>query len=298
MGSRANVCKKEMKKILALLLVLCGLGIMNGANPVPAPAPTVPDDEEDPYYLLCDEASRRIAAGDYESAAARLIEAISIHPTFEGNVLLLSNLGMVYSCLDRDSLAIATFDKALAQAPGQKTVLNNRARVLIKMGRDSEAFRDFATILQSDSINLDARFYHGTIALYSGDLATAEADFGVLRRLAPESTSTAEALATLYSMTGRDLEAVPYLKRLIALDPSAEYYATLAGCYIAADYLAEASDIISRGLEKYPHDPELYYYRARMKREQFLFDEAAKDLDKAVEYGLSPTKARQLMGKK
>lgn len=283
---------------LSLIIALFFGFALQAAPPVPAPMRTVPDDEEDPYYILCEEADRAIAAEDYETAAVRLLEAMSIHPTFEGNVLLMSNLGMVYSCMDRDSLAIATFDEALRRAPGQRTVVANRARVLVKMGRDREAFRDFSTLIEADSLNLDARFYRGTIALYAGNLATAEGDFAVLLRESPESTATAEALAALYSLTGRDREAVPYLKRLIAIEPSGEYFATLAGCYLAMDYLNEASEVIGEGLEKFPNDPELYYYRSKLKRARFLFDEADADLQRALTLGLSPKKAEELKQKK
>ncbi|MBD5220625.1 MAG: hypothetical protein HDS72_10430 [Bacteroidales bacterium] len=283
-----------MKRLLPFLLAILAAVIPALADDPAKPLRTVPDDEEDPYYLLCEEADRAIAAADYETAATRLLEALSLHPNFEGNILLLSNLGMVYSCLDRDSLAISTFDEALSRAPGQRTVLNNRARVLLKMGRDDEAYDDFETIIEADSINLDARFYHGTMALFTGDLATAEADFAVLRNIAPESTATAEALSALYTLTGRDAEAVPYLRRLIALDPSGEYYASLAGCYLQLERFNDASETIELGLAHYPRDPELYYYRARLKKERYLFDEAHADADRAVALGLSPRKAAEL----
>ncbi len=282
-----------MKRLLTLLLALLPLA-MAAADPE-MPRRTVPDDEEDPYYLLCGEADKAIAEADYETAATRLLEALSLHPDFEGNILLLSNLGMVYSCLDRDSLAIATLDEALARAPGQRTVLNNRARVLLKMGRDDEAYDDFATIIEADSINLDARFYHGTIALFSGQLAAAEADFAVLRDVAPESTATAEALAALYTLTARDAEAVPYLRRLVALEPSGEYYAQLAGCYLQLERFNDASETIEEGLKRFPNDPELYYYRAKLKKERYLFDEARADAQRALNLGLSPRKAAEFL---
>lgn len=282
-----------MNRLLTLLFALLPLAM--GATDPEMPRRTVPDDEEDPYYLLCGEADKAIAEADYETAATRLLEALSLHPDFEGNILLLSNLGMVYSCLDRDSLAIATLDEALARAPGQRTVLNNRARVLLKMGRDDEAYDDFATIIETDSINLDARFYHGTIALFSGQLAAAEADFAVLRDVAPESTATAEALAALYTLTARDAEAVPYLRRLVALEPSGEYYAQLAGCYLQLERFNDASETIEEGLKRFPNDPELYYYRAKLKKERYLFDEARADAQRALNLGLSPRKAAEFL---
>ena len=130
---------------------------------------TVPDDEEDPYYLLCGQADAAIKDGKFDEAAARLIDAMSVRPDSPQNILLLSNLGMVYSYMGRDSLALATLDEALRRAPSMRTVLSNRAHVLLNMGRDSEAMRDFTAVIASDSLNTDARF---TTAQYRYTMAT------------------------------------------------------------------------------------------------------------------------------
>ena len=128
-----------MKYISALLLSFCILS---------AVAQDAKDNgDEDPYYLLTEQADKAIAAQDYESAAARLIEAMSIRPDAPENVMLLSNLGMVYSYMDRDSLALETLNKALDRAPSMRTVLSNRAHVLLKMGRDMEARRDRKSVV-------------------------------------------------------------------------------------------------------------------------------------------------------
>ena len=275
-------------------LILVAFLLALAAVSVRALAATQPDDEEDPYYILCGQADKAIADGDYDEAAARLLDAISIRPGAPENVLLMSNLGMVYSYMDRDSLAIATLDEAHRIAPAMRTVLNNRAKVFLKMGRDAEAMRDFGAVIAADSLNLEARFYHGIIALYSGKLDVAEADFEVLKEKDPKSTSTAQALATLYSLSGRDKEAIPYFKSLIAVEPSAEYYAALAGCELAVERLSDASATISEGLEKFPDDPELYYYRAKLNRDRYRLDDARADAARAVKLGLEPRKAKEL----
>ena len=98
---------------------------------LPTVAWAVADDEEDPYFLLCEQADKAIADGDYLSAIQRLNEAISIRPDAPENVLLMSNLGMLYSYTDQDSLALRTFDEALGIAPSMRTVHLNRARVYL-----------------------------------------------------------------------------------------------------------------------------------------------------------------------
>lgn len=264
---------------------------------VSAVTPSKPDDEEDPYFLLCGQADKAIADGDYYEAAARLIDAISLRPSSPESILLMSNLGMVYFYMEKDSLALATLNEAHRRAPAMRTVLANRAKVLLNMGRDEDAYADFGAVLAADSLNAEARFYHGTIALYKGGRDVAEADFDVLKSVAPNSSLTSQALSALYSLTGRNREAIPYFRKLIDTEPSAEYYSGIAGCYLALGQLGEAGAAIAKGLEKYPDDAELYYYRAMLNRDRYRLDDAHADASKAIRLGLSPQKAKALFAK-
>lgn len=255
---------------------------------------TVPIDEEDPYVLLCGEADAAVADGRFADAAQRLTEAIGMRPDNPQNVLLMSNLGMIYSYMDRDTLALAVLDEALRQAPALRQAQTNRGKVLLKLGRDKDAFDAFGKVLEADSINFDARFYHGTIALYAGDLDTAEADYAVLAGLLPKSIVTARALGMLYSLTGRNLEAIPYLERLVDEEPSPEYYAALVGAQLALSRLTDASATITAGMQRFPSDPELYYYRAMLNRDRFLLDDARADAKRAIQLGANPLRVAQL----
>lgn len=271
------------------------MGVLSWAMPAYA---ADDDTDEDPYFILMGEADKAIADGRYEEAAARLVDAMAVEPGNPGNVMLLSNLGMVYSYMDKDSLALVALDEASRRAPRMVTVINNRARIYLKLNRDDEAFDEFSHALEIDSVNLDARYYRGFMSLYKGNLPGAEADFDVLKRKVPNSYITAVALSSLYSMTGRDRQAVPYFEKLLELDPNPEYYAGLAGCYLAMDNLSEASAVINEGLKRYSRDPELYYYRARLNHERFRLDDARADAKKAIEYGASPAKVNAIFEKK
>lgn len=279
-----------MKRIL--LSLICAVPFLASAVD-----PQVPDDEEDPYFLLCGQADEAIKDRKYEDAAARLIEAMSIRPDAPENILLLSNLGMVYSYMDRDSLALETLNEALRRAPAMRTVLSNRGRILLKLGRDKDAYADFSAVIDADSINSDARYYRGTMALYSGNLEQAEKDFDVLKTQKPDDHATAIALSSLYFLTNRNKEAIPYLKKVIEVDPDAEYYASLSACYLALGNLTEASATLAEAFAKHPSDPELYYYRAMLNRDRYRSDEAHRDADMAVKLGLSPRKAKALFEK-
>ena len=87
---------------------------------LPSVARDVPDDEEDPYFILSGQAAEAIDSCDYENAAARLLEAMSLRPNSPENVLLMSNLGMVYSYMDKDSLALMTLNRASSKPDATK----------------------------------------------------------------------------------------------------------------------------------------------------------------------------------
>lgn len=260
-------------------------------------AASVTDDdfEEDPYVLLCGEADRALAAGDWAQASARLEEALQLLPHSASGVLLINNLGLAYSMQGLDSLALARLNTAVESYPEMKILRSTRAKVLLNAGRDRDAFRDFDVIIALDSLDADARYYHGLMALYGGGSAVAEDDFEVLASLEPESLRTWRALATLYSLTGRPRKAVTYFEKLIdSPERAPEYYAALAGCYLSLGELSNASSTIKDGLKEWPQDPELFYYRAWLNRDRFHLDDARADAKRAIELGANPAKVKAL----
>lgn len=254
-------------------------------------------DEADPYFILTGEADEAIKNKDYPTAVLRLRDALKVDPDNASNALLLSNLGMVYNYLDQDSLAMDAYDKALELAPSMTVVRANRGILNLKMGHDAAAWQDFADVIARDSLNTAARYYHGMISLYGGKLNDARSDFAVLESVSPGSYNTNVAMSSLYSFTGCPAEAIPYYKKLIEQDPAPEYYAALAGCYLSLDYLPEASAILAEAFEKCGEDPELYFYRAWLNKENFQNDAARDDAARAIELGANPRKVNQMMAR-
>lgn len=247
-----------------------------------------------PYYLLIGQAEEAIAEDRLDEAATRLIEAMSVEPDNPGNLLLMSNLGVVYWRDGRDSLALETFNRVLEEAPAMVTVRLNRGRLHLDLGHSREAYDDFSEVVAQDSLNAGARYYRGTMNLYGGHLADAETDFEVIRTLYPKALDTAVAMSALYSLSGRNREAIPYFERLIEDDPAPEYYAGLAGCLLAIENLSRASEVIAAGLKRYSHDPELYYYRAWLNRDRYRLDDAHADARRAIELGANRQKVEAL----
>jgi len=241
--------------------------------------------DERPYFLLIGQSEQALENQDYEAAGLRLVEAMGMEPDNPLNVALLSNLGIIYFYQDKDSLALEVLDKVIERSPRLVAGHENKARVLTALRRDREAYDEYAAIIAIDSLNTNARYYHGMMALYGGDRHTAETDFAVLERVIPKARITYTAMGTLYSMTGREREAIHYFRKLIEVEPAAEYYASLAGCYLAVDDLNSASETLGRAMERYPDDPELYYYRAWLNRDRYEYDAARADADRAIKLG-------------
>ena len=288
-----------MKRLLslrrsALFAIITAAAVSMAAFDIPGTTAPPKQPSDNDYMDLVGEAEKAISVNNYEAAVACIKRAIDLEPDNPSNILLMSNLAMVYSYMDQDTLALITYDETLRQAPNMTTVRNNRALLLAKMGRDNEAFNAFAAVIDTDSLNATARYYHGIMALYSSRLDIAETDFAVLKSVAPDSRHTAVALSSLYSMTQRNLEAIPYFKKLVKDSPDPEFYAGLAGCYLALGRLSEASETIADGLKRYAYDPELYYYRAWLNRDRFRLDEAHDDARKAIALGANAAKVNAL----
>ncbi len=280
-----------MKRIISLLTFVLAAVCVRAQMPVDSIY------DENPYFLLMGEADHAIAARDWNEAVARLRDAIEVDPVNPSNALVYYNVGLCQSYLGNDSLALEAYDRSLEIAPRMSVALMGRGRSLLSLNRDREAFEAFGDVLDIDSLSQEARFYHGMMALYGGNAEMAERDFNVLRSVAPDEDDTYIALSTLYSLTGREREAIPYLTLLVESHPEAEYYAALAGCYLALEQLTEASATIHDGLERFPADPELYYYRAWLNRDLYRNDDAKRDARKAVELGASPVRVSALFEK-
>lgn len=263
----------------------------------PAPRDTSGMDER-PYFLLIEQSEQALADNDYAAAALRLVEAMAVEPDNELNIALLSNLGMIYYYDGLDSLALTVLDKAIERSPRFKAPRENRARVLLGLGRDDMAYEEYGRIIALDSIDTSARFMHAMMALHRHRLDIATADIAVLERIIPLHRDTRLARATLYSLTGRELQAVSLLRDLISIEPALPYFQRMAACQLVLDDLQGMAETIGQGLERYPGDPGLLLLRAQLNQHRYRPDEAQRDARQALQAGADPDAVRQVLGQK
>lgn len=233
--------------------------------------------QSDAYLAMVDSAQTAIAADELDNAEIFLRRAMDIEPSSPGNLMLLSNLGMIQFRNGKPDAALETLGNAHRMAPRAVVVLTNRAQVLVALGRDDEAYDDYSTIIALDSLNSDARFNRGMIALDRHSTEEAATDFAILKAIDPDSRNTRMAMASLCLSTGKYADAIPWFDLLIASDSEPQYYLHRAYCLMMNERLSEASADISAGLELEPDNPDLYELRAALYRLYYRHSDAEAD---------------------
>lgn len=259
---------------------------------VPASASTI-DKASDDMWAEIDNA---IAGQNWNTADSLISCVINSQPDDATNVMLLSNLGMIRHYAGNDSLALATLSLAHKAAPASVTILANRATVLTAMGRVTDAITDYDTIQQLDSTYSDTYLYRGLLQLYSGNFEEAFADLQQREKLSPRNEDTLIALASYYTITEDNENAITYYTSLIRANPQAEYFAGRALCALRLDRLVDASEDIADGLDLDPDYSELYLCRAILNKKRYCNDDAQSDADRAISLGASPARVHALLG--
>lgn len=247
------------------------------------------------YLDWVDKAEKAIKESKWSDAEQALREALRSEPGNPGNVLLMSNLGMILYYDGRTEEALSTLTQAHDIAPRSVTVLMNRARIYSSTGRTEQAKSDYSTVITLDSTLAEPRFYRAMISLHQGSGEDFKADLDTLAAMAPEHRLTHLAQATLLMETGQYREAIPHLTAAIDSDADASYYGSRAFCYLLTGDLQRASDDIAKGLELDPTDGELYLYRGLLNKMRYRPSDAKADGDKAIKYGIDPKRVKQLL---
>lgn len=282
--------KKTASLIIALLAITFITSSATASNDAQGNEPS------DAYMALVDEASAASRKGEWSRADTLLCRAMEMQPGLPTNILLLSNLGMIRFYAGNDSLAIATLTDAHLQAPHSVTILQNRAKVLSYTGRHDQAYDDYTAIIHLDSTVVEPHFHRAILSLRRSDIATATHDIDRLKALAPASPLTLEAEAYLNFAQNQYAPALSLLNPLIEKSPTPDLMAVASFCHLMLGNLAEASDLIGRGLQSEPTHAELHLYRALLNKMRFRPDDARTDAIRAIQLGVSAERAEALIG--
>lgn len=249
---------------------------------------------QDSYMKLVEKAEKTIDKGEYLEGARLLLQAMKLEPDNAGNVMLLSNVGMLYHYCGLDSMAIVTMNQVAEMAPESVTINSNRARVLEETGMLDEAFDAYGRVLALDSTLVEPRISRGIILLRSGDVMAAEQE---IAGLSPDlKDSRYMGLMALLAEARADYQkAIVYYTRLLDAEKSADIYAARAMCHVRLENLTDASEDIQNAIELDADCAEAYVARACMKRRSFLNDESLNDAQHAIDLGADRNRVRALL---
>ena len=247
------------------------------------------------YLDLVQKADDAIKDSHWLDAEEYIVSAMRAEPANPGNILLMSNLGMVRFNAGKDSLALQTLNDAHIIAPISVTVLQNRARVLLSMNKVNEAYQDFSTVLNLDSTLTETRFYRSMLSLELGFDSICTNDIEYLEHNAPKNRFTNLAAATYYRLTNNYTKAIPYLSRLIETEKHAEHYAARAMCEMMTGDLNSAAIDIAEAISLDPSDGDLYLQRAILHKMRFRPNDANADGQRAIELGVPSDKVRSIL---
>lgn len=247
------------------------------------------------YLELVQKADEAIKESKWLDAEELLVSAMRAEPANPGNILLMSNLGMVRYSAGKDSLALQTLNDVHFMAPNSVTVLQNRARVLLGIGKRTEAFRDFSSALKLDSTLTETRFYHSILALEQGLDSVSKSDIEYLETHFPKNRYTNLAASIYYRLTNRPKEAIPYLSRLIETEKSAEHFAARAMCEMMTGDLNGAAMDVAEAISLEPADGDLYLQRAILHKMRYRPDDARADGQRAIKLGVPEEKVKAVL---
>jgi tetratricopeptide (TPR) repeat protein len=182
--------------------------------------------------------------------------------------------------LDRwEELAASTTSKA-------REVLHLRARILLLLGRLSEAKRLIEVALALNPKVADAHALYGRILAEEDDLAGAEDSFRAAIRLDSKCAMAYGGLSRLLGLKGKDREARETLLRALSLQPeNPDFHYDLAMMQRAAGENAEAAEHLQRFLETRSDDAYAHWFLAEALQKLGREREATEHKMRAFQLG-------------
>lgn len=204
-----------------------------------------------------------------------------------GLALVETHLGNQAEALRLVSEGLVRLD---AELPGQKhqlhrsVLVNNRAKVLMMLGRLEESLADLHDVIDKDPNYPDYYFDRADIRRKLGDLPGAVADYDHAITLTPPFWELHYNRADVRAALGDHDGAVADLSYVVELEPDqVDARVNLVGLLLEAGDLTAASAAIEEGLRLEPDETRLLHARGLLAQENGDLDRAARDFDRALE---------------
>ena len=253
-------------------------------------------DTETPYFQCIDSAQAYLDSHDWQQAEQWLIKAVQTDPVNPSNSMVLSNIATLQRYQGKYDEAVKNYSLALDMTPHAVTLLLNRAALLVQMDSVQRAIADFERVRELDPYNTVARYSLGVLAMERGDTKQAEDLFNEIKRINPNSGLYNEGMALLHKRSGNFSRAAELFTQLIKVKANSQLLGHRADCYLSMKHLNQAEEDIRTALEMDPDDGFLYLLRAKLNKLRFQRDDMNRDIDLAVQHGISRDYINQALG--
>lgn len=283
-----------MKKISFLLL----LTFVSIAYATLLPAQ---DDKEalDRQYTDCITRSFDYLEQDsLELAEDAIREALRLQPGNPGNGMLLGNMGSIQRRLGKLQEAEQSYTIGLGFLPENLTLLTSRASLYAEMEAYDKAIDDYTSIIYHEPENEEALYERALCRLMNQDTLGARLDLEQIDRFNPNSAKARLGMAYVFKAERMYREASEIYDALIERNPrNARLLRERAEVFYLSGRMAAALDDINKSIQFDPREPYSYILRAQIRYARRDKEFARRDLNQALELGLSRAEADVLIQK-
>lgn len=193
--------------------------------------------------------------GDYDTAVACFVQAVSVAPT---DARFGRSFAQALEMSGRSDRALLAWQQYLTIAPDDLVAQCRFARLLSGSGRHREAVSAYERAATHDSAGQDVRLALALARYHAGDLPAAIESYEALLADDPDCATCHNGLAATLQAAGAHARAVEHGRRATELEPgSAAFHNNLGLALLGADCADEASVSLTRAARLSPDDAEI-----------------------------------------
>ena len=225
-----------------------------------------------------------------------LKRAMRLEPANGRNGLLFQNLGTLQRRQGKLAEAEISYNCAVAMLPEVANVRANRAQLYAEMERYAEAIDDYSFLLDREPHNESWLYERALCRLMSADTTGARLDLELIDKFNPQSAKSRLGMAVVYKTMHEYALAEELYNALIEANPNSwSLLRDRAEVYYLSKRMGAALEDINASIGKNPNDPMSYILRAQIRYARGDREYARRDLNTAIEMGISPEVVSKLV---
>lgn len=231
-------------------------------------------------------------------AEEALKSALRLDPGNPGNGLLLANMGTIQRQQGKLHEAEQSYTIGLGFMPENLSLLNSRASLYAEMAEYTKAIDDYTSVIVQESENEEAYYQRALCRLMNNDTLGARLDLEQIDKLNPQSAKSRLGMAYVYKAQRMWREASELYDALIDRNPkSASLLRERAEVHYLSGRMGAALADVEKSISLGPRDPYSYLLRAQIRYSRGDKEYARRDLNQAIELGLSEAETGDLLQK-